>query len=170
MNPYARHFNAEGYVLIKDPSNPYGRRYRLEHRVILEIVLGRRLVMHEVVHHLDGDKANNIPENLEIQTADRHRRIHMRREQDNRTIDGVEHRVCFMCSATSPISTMIPRQRAFVHAECYKQYTQERTRIFNEQHPHYQRDHKRRKREDPAFREHEREANRRCYARKRNPA
>jgi hypothetical protein len=48
-----------GYVFIK-----FGRKYRAEHRVIMENLLGRSLTIEERVHHKDGDKTNNIPENL----------------------------------------------------------------------------------------------------------
>jgi len=37
-----------------------------EHRWVMEQKLGRRLRPFEVVHHLDGNKKNNSPENLEL--------------------------------------------------------------------------------------------------------
>ncbi|MEG4500626.1 HNH endonuclease signature motif containing protein [Microcoleus sp. F10-C6] len=36
------------------------------HRVIAEQTIGRKLRPGEVVHHLDGDKTNNSPENLVV--------------------------------------------------------------------------------------------------------
>jgi len=46
-----------------------GRTYtkrlgRHEHRVVAEQMLGRALKAGEVVHHMDGNKKNNVPENL----------------------------------------------------------------------------------------------------------
>lgn len=41
----------------------YGRH---EHRVVAEQILGRHLRPGEVVHHIDRDKRNNLPENLMI--------------------------------------------------------------------------------------------------------
>lgn len=42
------------------------RRARREHRVIVERMLGRRLEPWELVHHKDGNPANNSEENLEV--------------------------------------------------------------------------------------------------------
>lgn len=39
---------------------------RHTHRVVAELMLGRPLAQGEVVHHIDGDKRNNSPENLMI--------------------------------------------------------------------------------------------------------
>lgn len=45
----------------------YAKHYgRHEHRIVAEQILGRPLKNGEVVHHLDGDKRNNSPENLRV--------------------------------------------------------------------------------------------------------
>lgn len=55
--------------------------YVYEHRLVAEGVLGRLLETREVVHHIDGDKANNDPSNLRVfpSQADhvRHHREHL---------------------------------------------------------------------------------------------
>lgn len=36
------------------------------HRVIAEMILGRKLKKGEIVHHIDGNKLNNSPKNLMV--------------------------------------------------------------------------------------------------------
>ena len=45
----------------------YAKRYgKHEHRIVAEQILGRALYPGEVVHHIDGNKRNNKPENLRV--------------------------------------------------------------------------------------------------------
>ena len=67
-----RYKNPQGYVVIRDALVPEEFKpmitcgHLLEHRLIMAQSLGRCLTRNEVVHHKNGIKDDNRPENLEL--------------------------------------------------------------------------------------------------------
>lgn len=67
-----RHIGAIGYVdkngyRIFNTLRLDGRTYQIsEHRLVMERLIGRELLPTETVHHLNGQRSDNRPENLEL--------------------------------------------------------------------------------------------------------
>jgi len=62
-----RGVRSDGYITIRTKNGD-----ELEHRFIMEKHLNRKLKRAEIVHHLDGDRANNNIENLEVTSLKEH--------------------------------------------------------------------------------------------------
>lgn len=61
-----RYLDKHGYVMVYAPLHPHCRKqgYLAEHRLVLEVALGRYLLPSEVVDHIDGHPRHNWPSNL----------------------------------------------------------------------------------------------------------
>jgi hypothetical protein len=56
----------KGYTMRRVPNHPSGTGYVFEHRLVMEDILGRTLLRNESVHHKNGIKDDNHPDNLEL--------------------------------------------------------------------------------------------------------
>ncbi len=71
-------FKKNGYWCVKAEGHPkaYEREYYYEHILVVEKKLGRYLKKGECVHHVDGNRLNNNPDNLELHTRHSHSSYH----------------------------------------------------------------------------------------------
>jgi len=70
------HVAGNGYRIV----SKRGKSNLYEHRVVAEEMLGRPLTSDEVVHHIDGNRSNNSPDNLKV----------MKRWEHDKLKDGVQ--------------------------------------------------------------------------------
>lgn len=77
----------KGYKVVYMPSHQRARSngYVYEHILVMERKIGRPLTKEEVVHHVDGNKQNNDPNNLELFSNNtEHVKEHWREREDKR--------------------------------------------------------------------------------------
>lgn len=112
------------YKVILRPHHKFGFKdgYVLLHRYLKELDIGRYLTKEEEVHHLDGNKKNNDPLNLQILTKAQHTSIS--RTKGNIK---VKDRYCNSCKG----KTLIDKKgweywhyinETYLCDRCYKKY------------------------------------------------
>jgi hypothetical protein len=71
----------DGYKMIKSPNHPYCTKqgYVKEHKLVMEKIMGRYILPTEIVHHINGIKDDNRPENLKLfaNSSEHHKYTHI---------------------------------------------------------------------------------------------
>jgi hypothetical protein len=69
----------QGYIIIIKKVSKTGKVHFYEHRLIMRKIIGRPLKSNEVVHHINGNKSDNRPENLMLMTLKEHTCLHFKK-------------------------------------------------------------------------------------------
>lgn len=121
--------HSEGYVLIYAPDHPKAKqkgpyRYVFEHILICEKVLGKHLPLKAEPHHVDGNRPNNVNQNLVIC---QNRAYHMLLERRTRALKACGYaswQKCKYCHEyDDPINLNI---NGNYHKQCQAKYQRER--------------------------------------------
>lgn len=112
------HKSSRGYVRV-------GKGLRPMHVVIAEKAIGKRLPPGAHVHHVNGVKDDNRPENLVVCPDQKyHALLHLRQ----RALDAcgnAGYRLCAFCGKYDDPSTMQKTGSQFRHRDCYNAYQRE---------------------------------------------
>lgn len=113
--------NDQGYI-VREKN---GVRIR-EHVEVVETTLGRKLKQGEIVHHVDGDRSNNVNSNLVVcPSQEYHMLLHVRQRAFDATGDASK-RKCSYCSLWDAIENLaIGRYGAVFHQQCRRDYRKE---------------------------------------------
>lgn len=69
------------------------RGYAYEHRVVAEQNIGRKLKAVEIVHHINGDKLDNNPSNIEVLGSRFEHKVHHRKAGFSRRLPGQDNEI-----------------------------------------------------------------------------
>lgn len=87
---------SNGYVIVrvgKDHHLSDIRGYAYEHRIVAESKLGRRLEDGEQIHHINGNRSDNRPENIEVCQDAAHHLVKHRKASSRLRLIGEENPV-----------------------------------------------------------------------------
>lgn len=110
-----------GYVLVKVPSHPraFTNGFVLEHIVVVERVLGRRVDAPHVIHHVDDNGENNVANNLVVlQDQGEHVRLHTRRTVLRAGGNPWTQRMCSYCATPKDFAVFYPASDRTISSAC----------------------------------------------------
>jgi hypothetical protein len=112
----------DGYVAVKTGI----RSYDLEHRLVMAKAIGRSLTTDEHVHHLNGDKADNRIENLQLMTNTEHQKLH----DFPQTRSGRVKLTCKLCGREYERKASRAKESSYCSAACRLDVQHEAARAY----------------------------------------
>jgi hypothetical protein len=72
--------DGRGRIMLYRPNHAFANQwgYVYRYRIVIEDRIKRTLLPHEVVHHIDGNPANDLPENLQVMSQSEHVKLHLK--------------------------------------------------------------------------------------------
>ncbi len=76
----------DGYIAVYVPDHPHANKegYVMKHRLVVERDLGILIPEDHVVHHINGNRADNRIDNLALMTFEAHSALHMHQRHERR--------------------------------------------------------------------------------------
>lgn len=110
-----RFVDKNGYVKVLVPGTG---RYKLEHRLVVEELLGAKLHYKQKVHHIDGHKTNNNLDNLRIMPSGDHARLHLEgrilpEKRQFRVLRGLP-----LATKLGEVVSLLPEYRTYIVSQC----------------------------------------------------
>ncbi len=94
-----RSLKKDGYIYVQCHGHPSADKSGtvLEHILVAEKMLGHRLPIGSRVHHINHNRSDNRPENLEVLTEREHRHAHARDRVEEMGGDFLLDKICSRC-------------------------------------------------------------------------
>ncbi len=102
--------NKQGYINVLLRGHPMANScgYVLEHRLVMYQKLGRKLDRNEHIHHVNGKRDDNRPENLQVLSPSEHQRVTSKEYHDQLRNDLIELKEYRSGKRVVPIAIRLP--------------------------------------------------------------
>jgi len=106
-----------GYVFVKRPQHPKADAKGLvqEHRIVVEDRLGKHLPDHAIVHHVNGNRKHNNPDNLVVCPNDEYHMLLHARAMSYYHTGSPNNRWCSNCHSFKPMDNFCQTTRRDKH-------------------------------------------------------